>query len=591
LSKLSTENYIRDPRFQAHGAAIKWKPDEPARWYDERFLREVLKNEDWSDVFLIAHHQQFDGFILSHHYKIVPAVYGCTLSMARLVLGNHIGVGLDSVRTHFGLSTKKTPYNLFKGKRWAELDQAIQMGIAEGACDEVESIWKIFCELMKEFPRSELEIIDETIRMFTVPVLRADTDMLAALWESEAVKKKDALTLLGVTEYELQSADKFKALLKDEGVEIEYKEGGERKNGKREQIPAFAKTDDFMRGLLEHDNPRVRALAEGRLGVKSTLLQTRAETLGFMASRGALPVYLRYAGAHTTRWSGGDRCNWQNFKRGSDIRKAIMAPEGWLLGVIDLSQIECRILDYVAGQEDELEKFRRGQDPYIGIASEFYNRVITKKDEKERGTGKQAILSCGYGCGPEKFQKTAALGFYGPPVELSLEQAKKAVKLYRDSHPFVVKYWREADDAIVKLANGEVYQWGPLRVEGGKIYLPNSAPLDYTTLEFYTDPNMHEEYWRIKNRHGFTKLYGAKLVENVVQALARVVLSDAMLRIRHRGFRTVMCTHDEVVILIEADGHSSEALGLCMEEMKLEPTWLPGIPLDCEATIGERYSK
>ena len=404
-------------------------------------------------------------------------------------------------------------------------------------------------------------------------------------------KKKEQLASLDVREADLQSADKFKALLEKEGIEIEYKHGGERKNGKAELIPAFAKTDDFMRELLEHDNPRVQALASARLGVKSTLLQTRAETLGWMASRGALPVYLRYAGAHTTRWSGGDRCNWQNFKRGSAIRQAIMAPEGWLLGVIDLSQIECRILDYVAGQEDELEKFRNGQDPYIGIASQFYNRPITKTDALERGTGKQAILSCGYGCGPAKFQKTAALGIYGPPVKLATNEAEKAVRLYRETHKAVVGYWREADAAIVKLANKETYQWGPLRLCNGKIYLPNGAPLDYTTLEFYTDRESHEQYWRVRKRHGWTKLYGAKLVENVVQALARVVLSDAMLRIRQQGFRIVTCSHDELVVLIEANGHSSEVLNLCMEAMKQEPTWLPGIPLDCEATIGERYSK
>ncbi len=60
---MTQESYTRDARFEAHGAAIKWTPTTPAVWYDERELRWQLQNEDWSDVFLICHHAQFDGLI------------------------------------------------------------------------------------------------------------------------------------------------------------------------------------------------------------------------------------------------------------------------------------------------------------------------------------------------------------------------------------------------------------------------------------------------------------------------------------------------------------------------------------------------
>lgn len=113
----------------------------------------------------------------------------------------------------------------------------------------------------------------------------------------------------------------FTQLLTEAGVDVEYKQG---KNG---PIPAFAKTDDFMRELLEDPDDYIRGLAEGRLKMKSTFMQTRAETLGWTASRGALPVYLNYSGAGTLRVSGGDKCNWLNFKRQSDIRKSVLAPE------------------------------------------------------------------------------------------------------------------------------------------------------------------------------------------------------------------------------------------------------------------------
>lgn len=149
LKRLSTEAYIRDPRFEAHGAAIKWSKDHAARWYDQRELAFVLKQEDWSDVMLIAWHAQFDGLILSHHYQVYPKMFGCPMSMARLLLGNHISVSLDSVRQHFGLPAKTTPYNLFRGKHWSELTPDEQMQVGDGACNEVESIWILFDRFLK----------------------------------------------------------------------------------------------------------------------------------------------------------------------------------------------------------------------------------------------------------------------------------------------------------------------------------------------------------------------------------------------------------------------------------------------------------
>ena len=238
------------------------------------------------------------------------------------------------------------------------------------------------------FPLEELQVIDMTVRMFTEPKLLGDIDVFAKVWSFEQERKAQLLEDLGVASSDLQSADKFAALLQAEGI------APERKAGKNGEIYAFAKTDQFMVDLLENDDERIRTLAEARLGLKSTLDQTRAERLGFMATRGPMPVYLQYCGAHTTRWSGGDKLNWQNLKRGSALRKGCRAPAGHRIVKADKSQIECRILNYVAGQWDVIEKFAAGVDPYVGIASQFYGRAITKADPAERGVGKQLELSC-----------------------------------------------------------------------------------------------------------------------------------------------------------------------------------------------------
>jgi len=588
LSKLSTEHYVRDKRFEAHGAAIKWSPNHNAKWYDEKELRHVLAEHDFSDSFVICHHHQFDGLILSHRYGVFPKKRGCTLSMARLMLGNHIGVSLDSVRTHFGMPLKKTPYNLFKGKHWHELDSAARGLVAEGCCDEVESIWTVFCALMAHcFPVEELEVIDITMRMFCEPLLRANVDLLARIWEREAAQKADRIKMLDIDPAELQSTDKFKALLEAEGVEIQYKDGT---NG---PIPQFAKNDPFMQELLEDEDDRIRGLAEARIGAKSTLLQTRAETLGWMASRGPLCVYLKMYAAHTTRWGGGDKSNFQNFKKSDPdfpvddeplkIVDAILPPEGYYLAKPDMSQIECRLVNFLAGQQDKIEDFRQGRNPYVGVASQFYGYPVNKKDHPiEYLAGKVIELQCGFGSGAEKIRATLRTK---AKIFITAEEGVKARDAYRDTHPAVCDYWKAGNGMLKVLAYGSTTNWGPMLLKDYRIWLPNGAPLIYDTLEWYVDPETGEKYWRMRSRKGWVKTYGAKLVENVVQALARVIISQAMIRIARMGYRIVSTEHDSLWILIPKDGREQEHLERCKTEMVRPLPWLPGLPLACEGEL------
>lgn len=265
-------------------------------------MRFHFANTDWSDKFVIAHHAHFDLAIMNWHYGVRPRMIGCTLSMGRQLIGTHVSVSLESVRKHFGIPPKVTPYNLFIGKQWSEMDAHTRMLVAEGAVDEVESIWKIFCAFAQSFPVEEYDVVDSTVRWFTEPCLTADVELLRKIWVSEAERRQRALQELGITEADVQSAETFASLLRARGVEPATKEG---KNG---PIYAFAKTDPFMEELAEDEDDEIRTLAEARLGAKSTGTQTRCETLGWMASRGPLCVYLNYNGAHTSRWSGGDRC-------------------------------------------------------------------------------------------------------------------------------------------------------------------------------------------------------------------------------------------------------------------------------------------
>jgi hypothetical protein len=612
LSKMTTEAYVRDKRFECHGWAVKWSPNTSTYWYDDRQARYIFAQEDWSDTAIICHHAQFDGLILSHHYGIVPKLYLDTLSCARLLLGNHLSVGLDALAKHFGLAAKTVPYNAFRNMHWNQLGRVTQQQVVDGACHDVDLTWTLFKKLGPQIPKEEWAVMDTVIRMFVNPVLRADTEMLAQIWEREENGKALRLAELGVEASELASAEKFASLLRDEGVEPATKDGKvDPKIGKPRINYQFAKTDPFMEDLREHDSPRVRALAEARLGEKSTLMQTRAETLGWMDSRGPLCVYLKYAGASTLRVSGGDGANWLNFKRGSDMRKAIMAPEGYLLAPVDASQIEFRVCMYLAGQEDVIEQLRNGEDPYLPLACEFYGEKIykpTKDDprrlemEQKRGASKQANLMCIYGAAGEKFQKTARAGLYGPRIDMSIEDADRFVDLFRRTHPKVcdrkIGYWGQAEVALRRLAEGSTMQWGPLTIRDHRIYLPAGQPLIYDTLEWHVpgpDEDVREfelkGFWRMRTRHGWKKMWGSKLVQNICEAVSRVIVSRAMNRITAKGFRVLNWPYDELLILLANDGQQEYHLQECIKEFEREVSWLPGLPLAAEGSLGERYSK
>ena len=601
LKKMTTEAYIRDPRFEALGCGVIW-PDGTQQWYDGPEIPRIFEDPEFPHCAVLCHHAQFDGLILSHHYNIKPRFWYDSLSMARLSLGVHLSVGLDNLARHFGLEGKSVPYNEFRGKRFADLDRDLLGRLGAGCLHDCTLTLDIFERLAGNFPVDEYQTIDWTVRLFTEPVLDADIDQLGEIWLEEEARRVDLLATLGASAKEIGSNETFTALLEAEGVEVEYKEG---KNG---PIPAFAKTDHFMEEILEDANPRVQALAAARLGIKSTIDQTRAERFGYMATRGRCPVYLRYCGAHTTRWSGGDGVNWQNLRRGGKLRKAIKAPPGCVLVVVDSSQIECRILNEFAGQDDVIERFRTGADPYIGIASQAYGREITREDKAERGTGKQLELSCGYGAGAATIQKTARLGTYGPPVQIDMATAERWKHLYRDTHPRVVQLWKEAELVLGRMLNFVNFDWGPLQVRceetswpaplatgRRRISLPGCAELIYDSLEWYNptadDPAWLEPGWRVKTRRGFpTKMYGAKLVENVVQYMARMVVSQAANRIVKYNIKIATTCHDELVGVVPLD-MGQQAYEIMSSEMCRAPEWMPSLPLAAEGGVSERYEK
>lgn len=329
LSKLSTEEYVRSAEFQAFGAAIKYD-DQPSRWFDAAELVGFFAGVPWHDTAVLCHHAQFDGLILAHHYKVRPALWLDTYSMSKMALPRHRH-SLKMLAHIMGLPPKGDEVNLTKGLRvlpdhiYSRLKLYATSG-TEGHGGDADLTREVFRQLLKVIPASELKVIDLTIRMFTEPRLKLNRLRARNLLAKVIRSKRSALARNKTTREDLSSADKFAKLLWDRfGIVVELKYGKLRADGTHKAIPALAKTDAFMKSLLDHEDPDVQALAALRLEVKSTLEETRIRRLLDMDARGLLCVYLNFAGAHTFRWSGGDKMNWQNFPRGSELRRCIEA--------------------------------------------------------------------------------------------------------------------------------------------------------------------------------------------------------------------------------------------------------------------------
>jgi DNA polymerase I-like protein with 3'-5' exonuclease and polymerase domains len=398
-------------------------------------------------------------------------------------------------------------------------------------------------------------------------------------------KKRELLESVEFGKDELMSNPKFAELLIRLGVEPPMKIS--LTTGK--ETYAFAKNDEAFKALLEHDNPVVQALVAARLGTKSTLEETRTERFIEIANRGTLPVPLRYYAAHTGRWGGDDKVNLQNLPRSSPLKYAIKAPTGTVLIDSDSSQIEARTLAWLAGQDDLVEAFENGQDVYKIMASAIYGKEQGQITKDERFVGKTTILGAGYGMGAAKFK--AQLKTFG--VEVALEEAQRIIDTYRRTYPRIPELWKSAATALKAVLQNSATtlgRGGLLEVEGSKgIRLPNGLYIKYPNIRPYERDGKVEIVYDTKRGKQVipNRIYGGKVVENVCQALARIVIGEQMLMVAKK-YRVVMTVHDAIACVApkKEAKTAKEYVEMCM---RIRPSWGLELPLNCEAGYGESY--
>lgn len=609
LSRMSEVEYILDPRFQAIMLTLNID-DQPTETYiGETEIRRRLDSLDWSKIYWISHNVRFDGSILAWRYNKHPRMYGCTLSMARAVTHAVVGKSsLAAVSAYLGLPPKGDEVVRALGKRLEDFSAPELRDYAAYCRRDTENCRAIFDRLRPIFSASEIVLIDLVARMFIEPQVYLDPHVLAEhLHEVRALKEA---ALQGIPDPSvLSSNQKFAELLESMGVEVPMKLSPA--TGK--YIPALARNDREFKELC--DDPEtplaVQALLAARKQAKSTLEETRTETLLKLSLRswpdgvtGRGPVPLKYAGAHTHRLSGDGGTNWQNFKRGSKIRQGIRVPEGYRIVHKDAKQIEARMVAWLAGCQKLLKAFAEGRDVYSEFATLAYRRTITPSDKGERFVGKTCVLGLGYGTGPPKLRHTLFIGNGGMSIKIDEKEATRLVYLYRDTYKEIPNLWSYCDLALQGVAQHAgrtgpnsgfwrphrdretIGRIGPVRAGYDCLWLPNGLCIAYPNLRVDRGPDGTHGYYYDGPRKEMKKIYGAKVVENVSQALSRIIVTDIAVRVYHEtGYRPWLSTHDSLDYCVPA----SEALGmstLLETEFARQPSWAPDIPLASEGGWG-----
>ena len=591
LSKLTTEEYVRDTRFEVIGVAIKVN-NEAVEWASgtNKQMAAYLNEFDWSNSMVLAHNTMFDGAILSWRYGIKPKAWADTLCMARAVHGTNAGGSLKALSERYRLGAKGTEVIAAKGMNRDDFSSDQLSKYGDYCINDVELTYKLFRIMGKDFPKQELKIIDLTLRMFVEPELDLDLGLLEVHLDDTKENKDRLLEEAGVSKDDLMSNLKFAELLTELGVEPPTKVSPT--TGK--ETLALAKTDEGFKALETHEDVRVQSLVTARLGNKSTLEETRTQRFIDIAKRGLLPVPIQYYAAHTGRGGGADKINIQNLPsrgpNGKKLKNSIIAPEGYMIIDADSAQIEARVLAWLAEQDDLVEAFAKGEDVYKKMASDIYGVTEDKVTKDQRFVGKTTILGAGYGMGAVRFKDQLQLSGF----DMQLKEARRVIKIYRDTNWKINHLWREAQNLLTELTKKKCRQTslgkeGVLDIVAAEkgIRLPSSLLLRYEDLSF--EDNEEGVQFTYKVRNGRNKIYGGKVVENVCQAIARCIIAEQMLKITKR-YRVVMTVHDSIVCCVP-ETEVSDAQAYIEKCMRWTPDWAEGLPIDCESGVGRSYGE
>lgn len=641
LSKMSPIVYVTHPDTELISLAYKFDDAETEVIFGEAEIRKWAKSVDWRKAIAVGHNMSgFDAMILAWRLGVDPRLYACTAAMARpwftktraKVMNTRTGmydlkdgVSLAKLVAEFKVGVKnQNVLHDTRGKRLGDFTKDELKRMAVYNKEDTDQCYALFNILKKLTTPKEMLLVDMTTRMLVCPEFIINEDLLEDTLDSERQRKRQMLLdlgkMIGVCDgledptfdaesiaedvsKTLGSAVKFGKLLESLGVEVPTKTSPT--TGK--ETPALAKTDEAFIALREHDDPIVVAAAEARLGVKSTLLETRIQAFlnAGRAVNGRLPIPIRYAGADTTgRWSG-EQYNPQNLPRiprdrngdevwkpGNALRNCLTAGPGKKVVVADLSGIELRVNHFLWKVPSSMALYQADPekaDLYKDFAASLYAIGKSEVSKDQRQVGKVAHLGLGFGAGAPTFQKVAKLM---GGVNITLDESQKIVDKWRAMYKEIVRGWRTCHSMLEAIKGGErmdIDPWGLCKTTKGGIILPSRRQIRYPDLRQETDKETSQTEWCYGHGRNKARIYAGKIDENIVQALARDVIADAAVAVfQETGYRPKLMVHDELVY-IAPESEAENLLDVVQGIMRTPPSWWPQLVTWSEGDVADTY--
>jgi DNA polymerase I-like protein with 3'-5' exonuclease and polymerase domains len=472
--------------------------------------------------------------------------------------------------SHFLLGTEvsKDVRDKMKGKRWETMDVDFRAEVEKYALGDAENTLNLWLKHGDKWPEHERNVSRMTrdMTMRGVPVNKAKLEAAAETLEKTSNETRDLLPW-----HPARPALSLHAVRDQCAAEGIW------------APDSFAEKEDQAQKWEEEfadKFPWVSAIREHRKANK------HLKTIQTMISRtrpdGRMGYDLKYFGATTGRDSGSGGWNAQNLPRdivsGVDIRSMIEAPEGKMLVVCDLAQIEARCILYLAKDQATLDLLRTGVDVYEAHARATMGyadlRPLKEVDKSMRQLAKARVLGLGFGCGAKKFQVVAKMM---AGLEIEPAEAERIVADYRASNPKIVTLWRKLQAALERSAGAAL-----------NVRLPRGRELVYREIKA-----SQGEFSGLVPRNGKmmrSKLYGGLLAENLTQAFARDIFMDRVGELTSKGYEVIMRIHDEVVCLVDED-KADDALKDIEETMATAPAWCADLPVGAEANLTKSYVK
>lgn len=635
---LSIVEYVLDPRFEFTGLGL-FVSNQP--FDDEEncaflcpgnieFKIETLQKEYGKNLercTIVGQNLMFDCMILREKFGIIPKYTIDTLNLARHEDSRRPNK-LEKLCEYYDVGIQKGDTKQFKGLRWDNMSPTQQRNMAEYCRGDIISTTRLFRLLFPLLtnPAIELPLQQHTLEMYLRLRLAFDFDLANNLiiqmgneldnilekvmwiWDYADKNHKDLIDVIRSAKFVKALAD---VLLKGESVPM--------KMGKRGNIPALAQTDEAFQYLLKHPDQKVQELAQARLAAKSW--PTWIKRLGSIIAQaklrdGKLGIPLLYYKAHTGRWAGTQNINMHNLPgRGragegthpllQKIRNCVIAPPGYILGIVDLAQIEARDLAWYAGQDDLLEGFKNGEDVYSEFATGLFRSPVRKARKTDpieiqgfltirRGFGKDAILGCGYGMGSGKFYDRCLSNNDLKPSfdcgDFDYAFIEGLIKTYRKQFSKIPEFWNKVEKAFrwVTKYPHEKAKVGSLIFYNDNgvvnIQLPSGRCLKYPQARI-----MKDRYnGTIKYQHGY--LWGGSITENIIQASSRDIFAEGILTVEKAGYPIVLHSHDEIVCLFKKKTAEKD-LEKVIEIVCRNPLWCKDLPLAAEGELSAYYKK